>query len=132
MTAAEKMALRAKKYDLRLLARREKDAIRQARLLERAAKKEKKRGIFKTASHLFMAGIMLMYFVGVGLGVYVTIVRGEHVGITLDYIMRLALIVGLGYFAKAFGENIAKIILPFIFGRKHPDSKNDGGTQGDG
>ena len=64
-----------------------------------------------TFSHGVMAGIMLSFFVGVGLGVYVTVWRGEPLNVTLDYIMELAKFVALGYFAKAFGENILKIIL---------------------
>jgi hypothetical protein len=96
--------------------------------------RKEKKAVLNTASHVFMASIMLMFFVGVGLGVYVTIFRHEPVSTTLDYIMLLARLVALGYFIKAFGENVAKIILPFIFGRKHPDSKNndDGGQQGNG
>ena len=95
--------------------------IKQAK---RAARKEK-RSVLRTASHIFMAGIMLMYFVGVALGVYVTIWRDEPVSTTMDYIMHLALVVGLGYFIKAFGENVAKIVLPFIFGPRKIDVQSD-------
>jgi len=87
--------------------------------------KREKHTILKTASHIFMAGIMLMYFVGVALGIYATVLLGEPVSTTLDYIMRLALVVGLGYFIKAFGENIAKIVMPFVFGAKKEDGGND-------
>ena len=68
----------------------------------------------KTVSHLIMAGVMLMYFVGVALGVYATIALAEPVKTTLDYIMELAFIVGIGYFVKSFGENIAGIVLSYI------------------
>jgi hypothetical protein len=63
-----------------------------------------------------MAAIMLMFFIGVLLGWHSVVVRGEPVSVVLDYIMRLALPVGLGYFIKAFGENIAKIVLSAVFG----------------
>ena len=77
-----------------------------------AVKKRKEKGSWQlTFSHCVMAGVMLTYFAGVVLGWYATVVNGEPVGTTLDYIMQLAKIVGVGYFAKAFGENIAKIVL---------------------
>jgi len=91
-----------------------------------------KKTVLHTASHIFMSGIMLMYFVGVALGVYVTVFRDEPVSTTLNYIMRLALVVGLGYFVKAFGENIAKITLPFVFGKQSKDSNNNSGGEGNG
>ncbi len=70
--------------------------------------------VLKTASHIFMAGVMLMFFVGVALGVYATIFLAEPIKTTLNYIMELARIVAWGYFGKAFGENSAKIIMSFL------------------
>ena len=75
-----------------------------------------------------MAGIMLSFFVGVGLGVYVTVWRGEPLNVTLDYIMELAKFVALGYFAKAFGENILKIIFSGRGESSH--YHNNGGASG--
>jgi hypothetical protein len=66
---------------------------------------------FTTVSHIIMAGIMLMFFVGVVLGAYATVFLGEAVGTTLDFIMQLALPVGLSYMVKAFGENVVKIAM---------------------
>ena len=106
--------------------------IRKTMRINRGAAR-KSGSVLKTASHIFMAGVMLMYFVGVALGVYATVALGEPVATTLDYIMRLALVVGLGYFIKAFGENIAKIALPFISAPKHSDTGNkEWGDQGHG
>ena len=70
-------------------------------------------------SKLITAAVMLTHFVGVGLGVY-CVVRGLAPLIeVLDYIKILAVIDFLGYFIKAFGENIAKIALPFVYGGKN-------------
>jgi hypothetical protein len=83
----------------------------------------------KTFSHGVMAGIMFSFFIGVGLGVYVTVWRGEPLSVTLDYIMELAKFVALGYFAKAFGENILKIIL--VRGKEQRKNETDeGGNNG--
>ena len=83
--------------------------------IDRKPVRKRKKKRINTFSHLVMAGIMVMFFAGAGLGGYVTIVNGEPVSITLDYIMQLAKIVALGYFVKAFGENIAKIVLSAKF-----------------
>jgi len=85
---------------------------------ERKNRREAKRSFSK----LVMAGVMLMFFAGGLLGTYATIHNHEPVSVTLDYITKLALPVGLGYFVKAFGENIAKIILSAVFGAKFPGS----------
>jgi len=127
----KKMETRAQRYDFRMNVIRAKEMIRQQKRSEKAQGKGKK-AVLQTASHIFMSGIMLMYFVGVALGVYVTVFRDEPVSTTLNYIMRLALVVGLGYFVKAFGENIAKIVLPFIFGSRSKDSDNNTGGEGNG
>lgn len=115
--------------------RAEADRIEQQARRKRRTTRKKKTPRLYTFSHMIMAGIMLMFFVGVGLGVYVTVFRGEPLSVTLDYIMELARIVTLGYFVKAFGENIAKIILSAVFGNRMPDSNpsgpdnyNDGGV----
>ena len=128
-----KRLLKRKKRMNKLETKAQEYAIKQARRLEKLSDNSS-RGLLNTASHLFMAGVMLMFFVGVALGVYATIWRGEPVSTTMDYIMKLALVVGLGYFVKAFGENVAKIILPFIFGaRKTGDSDiDDSDQQGNG
>jgi len=62
-------------------------------------------------SKLMMACVMLMFFAGVALGVHAVLELGEPVSTVLNYIMTMALPVGLAYLVKAFGENIAKIIL---------------------
>ena len=85
---------------------------------------EKSELMMNSFSKMVMAAVMLMFFVGVGLGIYGTVCKAEPVSVTLDYIIKLALPVGLGYFIKAFGENIAKIVLSAIFGRN-----TDGGNQ---
>jgi hypothetical protein len=105
-------------------------AARLRKSRQNGQEKPVKGGLLKTASHLFMGGIMMMFFVGVALGVYATIFRGEPVSTTLDYIMRLAMVVGLGYFVKAFGENIARIVLPY-FGARLPGSGNDSNNNDD-
>ena len=107
----------------------------EARRIERKkiGASERKQPRLYTFSHMVMGGIMLTFFVGVGIGGYVTLFRGEPLHVTLDYIMQLSRIVALGYFIKAFGENIAKIVLSAIFGNRLPDSganNNEGGTQG--
>jgi hypothetical protein len=107
--------------------------ISAADLKARAAKLGKKTGANKrlaTFSHFVMAGVMMMFFVGVALGIYVTVFRDEPASASLDYIMKLAYVVSLGYFIKAFGENIAKIALSFIFGPRLPDSNNSDNEQG--
>jgi len=127
MTVSDKMKLRAQKYDLRQAALTKKEKAVELRRERRLERKEEGR-ILKTASHLFMAGVMIMFFVGVALGVYVTVFKDEPVIITLDYIMKLAMIVALGYFVKAFGENVAKMVLGFLTGRtvrEEADTRND-------
>lgn len=96
----------------------------QADKLEKKLTRQKKEPLI-TFSKFVMGGIMLMYFVGVYLGSYATIYLGEPVSVTLDYIMQLAKIVSLGYFVKAFGESIARIILSAVCGR-FTDSNNEG------
>ena len=128
-----KAEYKAKMLSQRLSVKSEAAAIKRQNRLQRLAGTAKSRGLLNTASHVFMAGIMLMYFIGVGLGVYVTIWRDEPVVTTMDYIMRLALVVGLGYFVKAFGENVAKIVFPFVFGsRKSEDTGADNEESGNG
>jgi uncharacterized membrane protein len=87
----------------------------QADALEREAREQTgevhSEKLLNSFSKWIMAAIMLMFFVGVGLGAYAIIIRGEPPGTTQNYIMKLAQIVCLGYFVKAFGENIAKIVL---------------------
>ena len=70
-----------------------------------------------TFSHMVMGGIMLTFFAGAGLAAYATVAQGERVTVALGYIMELARIVALGYFIKAFGENIAKIVLSALLGK---------------
>jgi TctA family transporter len=84
-----------------------------------AAQKADKRHY--TFSHMVMAGIMMMFFVGVGLGVYSVVTKADDLTVVLNFIMELARIVCLGYFIKAFGENIARIVLSAIFGNRLPD-----------
>lgn len=105
--------------------RAEADRIERRERFECGTCKVKQPRLY-TFSHMVMFGIMLMFFVGVGLGVYVTVILGETLSVTLDYIMKLAKPVALGYFVKAFGENIAKIVLSAIFGTGVSDSRNEG------
>jgi putative copper export protein len=81
---------------------------RETREQNREVREER---LLNSFSKWIMAAVMMMFFVGVMLGAYAIIIRGEPPGATQDYIMRLAQIVGCGYFVKAFGENIAKIVL---------------------
>ena len=74
-------------------------------------------------SKLVMAAVMMAFFVGVGLGVYEVVINKLPTNVTLDYIKFIALPVSMGYFVKAFGENIAKIVLPHFRG----GSDDDGG-----
>jgi len=74
------------------------------------AKYRRSKRIMTTFSKWVMAAVMMMFFVGVAIGVYATLFLGEPVSTTLNYIMRLSFVVGLGYFVKAFGENIARIV----------------------
>ena len=96
---------------------------RAARLERRLAKLPKDTSETKryTFSHMVMAGIMMMYFVGIGLGIFAVVTQVEELSVTLNFIMELARIVCLGYFVKAFGENIARIVLSAIFGNRLPD-----------
>jgi len=72
-----------------------------------------------------VAGVMLMFFVGVWIGCYAVLNLNEPVQTVLNFISPLVKIAFLGYFIKAFGENIAKIALPFIFGNKNSDGGSD-------
>jgi uncharacterized membrane protein len=81
---------------------------RQNREQTHEARSEK---LLNSFSKWVMAGVMLMFFVGVVLGAYAIVILGESPDATQEYIMKLAQIVCLGYFVKAFGENIAKIVL---------------------
>jgi uncharacterized membrane protein len=103
----------------------------KAEELEKEAKKHKKDShseyMMNSFSKWVMAAVMLMFFVGVGFGGYAIICRGEAVETTLDYIMQLARIVCLGYFIKAFGENIAKIVLSAVFNRHTESGRDEGG-----
>jgi hypothetical protein len=83
------------------------------------------RGPLYTFSHGVMAGIMAVYFAGAALGVYMTVARGEPLSVTLEYIMTLAKIVAPAYLVKAFGENIAKIVLPALHGTAHTEKGYD-------
>ena len=75
-----------------------------------------------TVSHMVIGGIMLTYFVGVGIGGYAVLLKGEPLSVLLDFIMKLSLPVGLGYFVKAMGENICKIVF------RLPEVKNESGV----
>jgi hypothetical protein len=105
------------------LRKQAKKLIQQSKELE----KEKPPKVLKTFSHIIMFCIMLMYFVGVGLGAYATVLGGEDVGTTLDYIMELSYLVALGYFSKAFGENALKIVMPYV-GKKKNSNNNSGSS----
>ena len=106
------------------------DIDKLERRLRSPSRKKKPR--LYTFSHMVMGGIMMMFFVGVALGVYATITRVDELTVTLDFIMELARIVALGYFIKAFGENIAKIVLAAIFGNRvqNPNNSDGGGASG--
>jgi hypothetical protein len=95
----------------------------RARIFNMKLAKRKQREEKRTFSKAVMAGIMVLFFAGALLGTYATVVKHEPVSITLDYITKLALPVGLGYFVKAFGENIAKIILSAVFGSRFPGNQ---------
>ena len=72
-----------------------------------------------TFSKLVMALVMLMFFIGVAVAVHSVLFQGEHVSVLLDYIAKFALPAMLGYLIKAFGENVAKIVISAAFGVKN-------------
>ncbi|MDR1704246.1 MAG: hypothetical protein LBS19_06130 [Clostridiales bacterium] len=102
------------------------EGVLKALLKERSkgrkrAKIETEGRLFNTASHIFMAGVMLAYFAGAAVGVFKVLFQGAPLSTLFEYILELALPVGLGYFVKAFGENIFKIVTSAILqnvGRK--------------
>jgi TctA family transporter len=107
----------------------------QADELERVTREKTRKArderMMNQFSKWVVAGVMLMFFVGVALGCYSVIRLGESVQTVLNYIERLAVIAFLGYFIKAFGENIAKIVLSFLVGKRQETNNNDttGGSE---
>ncbi|MDR1692020.1 MAG: hypothetical protein LBR72_01555 [Oscillospiraceae bacterium] len=91
-------------------------------------KKRKSDKILYTVSHLVMGGVMLMFFAGVALAGYAVIFLGEPVGTLLDFVKSFALPVGLGYLVKAFGENVAKIVLGVIIKPNEPSGNTYEGS----
>ncbi len=75
-----------------------------------------------TVSHIVVLSVMLMFFVGVAVTVYKVLFCGEPVQTLLDFIEKFALPVCIAYTAKAFGENIMKIALGAIYGKKEPEA----------
>ena len=112
----------------RIANRVEAYALKQAKRFN----KENSQGKRNTFSHLVMGGIMITYFVGVLLGIFVVIILHEPIDTVLSFIMELAKIVTLGYFVKAFGENIAKIVFSSIYGTQFNQSKNESGENNNG
>jgi hypothetical protein len=94
----------------------------QAEQLERREREQtrsiRSERLMNSFSKWIMAGVMLMFFVGVAVAAYAVLTLGASLALLLDYIRDLARIAFLGYFVKAFGENIAKIILPFLMQTK--------------
>ncbi len=88
------------------------------------SQKQKKTKLDKvyTVSHIVVLSVMLMFFVGVAVTVYKVLFCDEPVQTLLDFIEKFALPVCIAYTAKAFGENIVKIALSAIYGRKEPDT----------
>ena len=72
---------------------------------------------------------MLVFFIVVGLGIYVTVCLGEPVSTTMDYTKILILVAFLGYFVKAMGENISRIVFPVIT-KKSRDQDENGDNAG--
>jgi putative copper export protein len=110
-------------------AREREERERDEREHGREVREEK---LLSSFSKWVMAAVMMMFFAGVALGAYAIIIRGEPPDVTQDYIMRLAQIVGCGYFVKAFGENIARIVLSArLPGRadaqSEPEPEDEGG-----
>lgn len=89
---------------------------------------ERSERLMNSFSKWVVAGVMLMFFVGVAVGSYCVLKLDAELRLLLDYIRALASIAFLGYFVKAFGENIAKIVLPFLEGKWN--SGNDGTESG--
>jgi hypothetical protein len=86
----------------------------------KAAKRDKR---INTFSKWVTALIMLLFFWGAAVATYAVVFKGESVNTLLDYIMKLALPVGIGYLIKAFGENVAKIVISALYGVKFPNAK---------
>ncbi len=88
------------------------------------SQKQKKTKLDKvyTVSHIVVLSVMLMFFVGVAVTVYKVLFCGEPVQALLDFIEKFALPVCIAYTAKAFGENIVKIALSAIYGKKEPEA----------
>ena len=93
--------------------------------VKRERKAERHEHRFIQFSKLIAAGLMAMYFVGVAVGSYKTLRHGEPVTVLLDYIMKLALPGGYLYFSKAFGENVLKIVLGYVYDNR--GTYSDGG-----
>jgi hypothetical protein len=80
-------------------------------------------------SKWIVAGVMLMFFVGVALGVYAVIVLGADVGDVLSYIQTLAAVAFGGYFLKAGFEKVALAPLQKAYTKvfDKPDNTDEGG-----
>lgn len=69
---------------------------------------------FEEFSKAVVAAVMLMYFVGIGYGIFASVCLDLSAEIILGYIETLTTIAFIGYFGKAFGENTLKIVMPAI------------------
>ena len=80
-------------------------------------RRPEKRDRMMSFSKWIVAATMLLFFVNAGLGVYMVLNRGEPLQTLYDYTFWQTMVVLLGYFVKAFGENIAREVLSYLSGK---------------
>jgi putative copper export protein len=108
--------------------RAQADAIeREAREQTREIRSERMMNQF---SKWIVACVMLMFFVGVALGVYAVLSLGADLGKVLDYIQTLTAVAFAGYFLKAGFEKVALAPLQKLYGKtfgKQESTNDEGG-----
>jgi predicted PurR-regulated permease PerM len=104
MTRDTPEALRARAAALERQEREQTREIRSERMMNQFGK-------------WIVAGVMLMFFVGVALGVYAVIFLSADLGVVLGYIQTLAAVAFGGYFLKAGFEKVALAPLQRAYGK---------------
>jgi Trk-type K+ transport system membrane component len=117
MTRDTPEALRARAAALERQEREQTSAVRSERFMNQFSK-------------WIVAGVMLMFFVGVALGVYAVIFLGADLGDVLGYIQTLAAVAFGGYFLKAGFEKVALAPLQKAYAKvfdRPEDAPEEGG-----